>query len=61
MVIIYVNRHQHVRMTYNCILPIRPHTLFKQQRYADAACLSKKTEQHFLLERANDAVAYLGG
>jgi hypothetical protein len=48
-------------MTYNCILPIRPHTLFKQQRYADAACLSKKTEQHFLLERANDAVAYLGG
>jgi hypothetical protein len=58
MLIIYVNLHQNGRLTYYCIAPIRPHTLFKQQHYADGACLNKKTEQHFLLEHANDAIVY---
>jgi len=48
MLILYANLLQNVTVTYYCIAPIRPHTLFKQKHYADGACLDKKTEQHFL-------------
>jgi len=47
MLMLYEKLLQNVTVTYYCIAPIRPHTLFKQKHYGDGTCVDKKIEQHF--------------